>query len=69
MRGEVWDAHFPTPVGDHPVVILTSSALISRLSSVTVALVTGTEGPDAGSRPARSRGRGEQVRGVVGERD
>lgn len=47
LRGEVWDAFFPPPLGDHPVVILTSNALISRLSAVTVAVVTGTEGPAA----------------------
>ena len=45
LRGEVWDAHFPSPLGDHPVVILTSNALVPRLSAVTVAVVTGTEGP------------------------
>lgn len=45
LRGEVWDAHFPPPVGDHPVVVVTSNALISRMSAVTVAVVTGSEGP------------------------
>lgn len=44
LRGEVWNAHLAA-VGDHPVVILTVNALISRLRSVTVAVVTGTEGP------------------------
>jgi mRNA interferase MazF len=44
LRGEVWDAHLPR-VGDHPVVVLTVSALIGRLSAVTVAVITGTEGP------------------------
>jgi mRNA interferase MazF len=47
LRGEVWDVSFPLPLGDHPVVILTSNALISRLGAVTVAVVTGTEGPSA----------------------
>jgi len=44
LRGEVWDAHLPR-VGDHPVVILTINVMIPRLSAVTVAVVTGTEGP------------------------
>jgi mRNA interferase MazF len=46
LRGEVWDARLPS-VGEHPVVILTVNPLIARLSSVSVAVVTGTEGPDA----------------------
>ncbi len=46
LRGEVWDAHLPR-VGDHPVVVLTVSALIGRLSAVTVAVITGTEGPSS----------------------
>lgn len=45
LRGEVWDAFFPQPVGEHPVVVLTSNALIPRLSVITTVLVTGTEGP------------------------
>jgi mRNA interferase MazF len=44
LRGDVWDAHLPR-AGDHPVVVLTINVLISRLSAVTVAVVTGTEGP------------------------
>ncbi len=40
----MWDAHLPR-AGDHPVVVLTVSALIGRLSAVTVAVITGTEGP------------------------
>lgn len=44
LRGEVWDAHVPG-AGNHPVVVLTINALIGRLSSVTVAVVTGNEGP------------------------
>jgi mRNA interferase MazF len=44
LRGEVWDAHVPG-AGNHPVVVLTINPLIGRLSSVTVAVVTGTEGP------------------------
>jgi mRNA interferase MazF len=45
MRGEVWDARLPQPIGEHPVVVLTTNVLISRLSAVTVALITGNEGP------------------------
>jgi mRNA interferase MazF len=45
MRGEVWDARLPQPIGLHPVVVLTTNALIRRLSAVTVALITGSEGP------------------------
>jgi mRNA interferase MazF len=45
MRGEVWDARLPPQVGFHPVVVLTTNSLIPRLSAVTVALITGTEGP------------------------
>lgn len=47
MRGEVWDACLPNPIGEHPVLVLTTNALISRLSAVTVALITGTEGPSS----------------------
>jgi mRNA interferase MazF len=32
-------------VGDHPVIVLTINVLIPRLSAVTVAVVTGTDGP------------------------
>lgn len=45
MRGEVWDARLPQPVGLHPVVVLTTNALIPRLSAVTVAVITGSKGP------------------------
>jgi mRNA interferase MazF len=44
LRGDVWDAHLPR-ASDHPVVILTIGVMIPRLSAVTVAVVTGTEGP------------------------
>lgn len=44
LRGEVWQAHLPR-AGDHPVVVLTVSELIGRLSAVTVCVITGTEGP------------------------
>jgi mRNA interferase MazF len=43
-RGDVWDARLPR-AGEHPVVVLTINVLIPRLSAVTVAVVTGTEGP------------------------
>lgn len=46
LRGEVWEAHLPR-AGDHPVVVLTVNALIGRLSAVTVAVITGTEGPSS----------------------
>lgn len=45
LRGEVWDAHFPPPIGLHPVVIVTSNSLIPRLAAVTAAVITGTAGP------------------------
>jgi mRNA interferase MazF len=44
LRGEVWDTRLPR-IGDHPVVVLTVNALSQRLSAVTVAVITGTEGP------------------------
>lgn len=46
MRGEIWDAFFPAPLGEHPVVVVTSNALIPRLGAITAVLVTGTEGPE-----------------------
>jgi len=45
MRGQVWDVHFPAPVGAHPAVVMAANVLRPRLSSVTVVLVTGTQGP------------------------
>ncbi|WP_265736752.1 type II toxin-antitoxin system PemK/MazF family toxin [Peterkaempfera griseoplana] len=45
MRGEVWACAFPQPVGPHPVVVLTVNRIAEPLSSVTVALITGTVGP------------------------
>lgn len=44
LRGEVWDVRLPI-VGEHPAVILTINSMISRVSAVTVAVVTGTAGP------------------------
>lgn len=46
MRGEVWDARVPV-AGEHPFVILTINPMITRLGSVTAALVTGSQGPAA----------------------
>jgi hypothetical protein len=51
LRGEVWDPAMPS-VGSHPVVVLTISALLQRLSSTTTVLITGTPGP----RSTRGRG-------------
>jgi mRNA interferase MazF len=45
LRGDVWDVNIPI-VGLHPAVILTNNSLIDRLSSVTIAVITGTAGPE-----------------------
>jgi mRNA interferase MazF len=45
MRGELWLCVVPM-AGPHPGVVLTVSRIAGPLSSVTVALVTGTSGPD-----------------------
>lgn len=45
FRGDVWDVRFPAPIGLRPCVVLTTNALIGRLVAVTVAEITGTEGP------------------------
>ncbi|MGH3446271.1 MAG: type II toxin-antitoxin system PemK/MazF family toxin [Nocardioidaceae bacterium] len=45
FRGDVWDVHFPAPIGSRPCVVLTTNALIDRLGAVTVAEVISTEGP------------------------
>ena len=42
----MWDVAFPR-IGTHPAVALTTNALRGRLSTVTVALVTGNRGPSA----------------------
>lgn len=47
LRGEVWVCALPQPVGPHPVVVLTVNRIAEPLSSVTVALITGTAGPTA----------------------
>ena len=45
LRGEVWDVHLPAPIGDHPVVVVMSNALIPRVSAIAAVIVTGSEGP------------------------
>ncbi|WP_240528091.1 type II toxin-antitoxin system PemK/MazF family toxin [Streptomyces amritsarensis] len=45
MRGEVWGCVLPSPIGSHPVVVLTVNRIAEPLSAVTVAVVTGTSGP------------------------
>lgn len=45
MRGEVWACAVPL-VGPHPVVILTANRIATPLSAITVAVVTGTAGPE-----------------------
>ncbi|MBT2403493.1 type II toxin-antitoxin system PemK/MazF family toxin [Streptomyces sp. ISL-87] len=45
LRGEVWVCALPQPVGPHPVVVLTVNRIAEPLASVTVALITGTSGP------------------------
>ncbi|MDT0309727.1 type II toxin-antitoxin system PemK/MazF family toxin [Streptomyces sp. DSM 44917] len=47
LRGEVWGCALPQPLGPHPVVVLTVNRIAEPLSSVTVALITGTAGPRA----------------------
>lgn len=54
LRGEVWEVHFPAPVGDHPVVVLTSNALIPRIGAIPIAVITGTEGPPSTHVPVDS---------------
>ena len=46
LRGEVWSCALPNPVGPHPVVVLTVNRIAEPLAAVTVAVVTGTAGPD-----------------------
>jgi mRNA interferase MazF len=45
MRGEVWLCAVPI-AGPHPVVVLTVNRIAVPLSAVTVALVTGSAGPE-----------------------
>jgi mRNA interferase MazF len=53
LRGEVWEAHLPR-AGDDRVVVLTINARSPRLSAVTVALITGNEGPHSTHIPVDS---------------
>jgi hypothetical protein len=67
LRGEVWDAFLPQPVGDHPVVVLTGNALIPRLRG------HGRDrdrcrGAADHTCPTRPRRGGHEVPGLVGER-
>jgi mRNA interferase MazF len=45
LRGELWSCSVPV-AGVHPGVVLTVNRIAGPLSSVTVALVTGTVGPE-----------------------
>lgn len=47
LRGEVWVCALPRPIGPHPVVVLTANRIAQPLSSVTVAVITGSAGPAA----------------------
>ncbi|GAA0264298.1 type II toxin-antitoxin system PemK/MazF family toxin [Cryptosporangium japonicum] len=47
FRGEVWGCAFPQPLGPHPALILTANRIAAPLSAVTVALITGTSGPES----------------------
>lgn len=55
-RGEVWWAELAPPVGRRPVVILTRNAVLPRISSIVVCLVTTTI---RGLRTELSLGRSE----------
>ncbi|MGA5627793.1 type II toxin-antitoxin system PemK/MazF family toxin [Streptomyces cellulosae] len=43
----MWGCVLPTPIGPHPVVVLTVNRLAEPLSALTVAMITGTSGPAA----------------------
>ncbi|MEV7864708.1 type II toxin-antitoxin system PemK/MazF family toxin [Streptomyces sp. NPDC088124] len=45
LRGEVWGCALPSPLGPHPVLVLTVNRVAEPLSAVTVAVITGTSGP------------------------
>lgn len=47
LRGQVWVCALPRPIGAHPVVVLTVNKIAQPLSAITVALITGTPGPDS----------------------
>ncbi|MEU7555239.1 type II toxin-antitoxin system PemK/MazF family toxin [Streptomyces sp. NPDC044571] len=51
LRGEVWVCALPQPVGPHPVVVLAVNRIAEPLTSVTVALITGTSGPQTTHAP------------------
>jgi mRNA interferase MazF len=44
LRGEIWDVRIPIVV-EQPAVVMTINPMISRLGSVTIAVITGTAGP------------------------
>jgi len=46
MRGEVWACAVPQ-AGPHPVVVLTVNRIAEPFSAVTVALITGSAGPES----------------------
>jgi mRNA-degrading endonuclease toxin of MazEF toxin-antitoxin module len=41
---EIWDIDFPD-IGRHPGLIVTTDPLLTRIATLTVAVVTSTEGP------------------------
>lgn len=45
LRGEVWDAYLP--VGEHPVLVVSSNAVNARLRHLAVLVLTGRPGPPA----------------------
>ncbi len=45
LRGEVWVCAFPPHIGPHPAVVLTENSIAQPLSAITVAVITGSEGP------------------------
>ncbi|WP_255285037.1 type II toxin-antitoxin system PemK/MazF family toxin [Nocardia caishijiensis] len=47
FRGEVWACALPSPMGPHPVVVLTVNRIAEPLAAVTVAVITGTSGPES----------------------
>ncbi len=42
----MWSCALPNPVGPHPVVVLTVNRIAEPSAAVTIAVVTGTAGPD-----------------------
>jgi mRNA interferase MazF len=43
LQGQIWWARLPAPAGVRPVLLLTRSAVLSHLTSVTVAPITRTD--------------------------